>query len=342
MNLAGVLPVDSLARPAHPRAVGGRQRLLHGLSFSAASYPCPPLPAGGLELAAAPTEQVVGDPPDRCFSYGLTRRWPSGTSRGGRHGSSLGYFAAAFVIDGLFRGASFCKYVCPIGQFNFVQSLASPLEVKVRDPAVCASCHTKDCIRGRDGIPGCELNLFLPRKAGNMDCTACLDCVHACPYQNVGLIAGFPTAELWHDRQRSGVGRFGRRHDIAALIVVLVFGAFANAAGMVVPIAEGQRRLASLVGVHSALLATTAFYVLAVVGVPLLAVGGAAALSRRWGRRRSRHPGGGDALRLRPGAARARHVAGALPFSFSDELPNRRARRAVPRGRPRADVAGHA
>jgi cytochrome c oxidase assembly factor CtaG len=197
---------------------------------------------------------------------------------------TLGYFASAFVIDGLFRGASFCKYVCPIGQFNFVQSLASPLEVKARDPAVCASCRTKDCIRGRDGIPGCELNLFLPRKAGNMDCTACLDCLHACPHDNVGLIAGLPTAELWNDRQRSGVGRFGRRRDIAALIVVLVFGAFANAAGMVGPVAEAQGRLASLVGVRSPLFATTAFYLLALGALPLLAVGGAAALSRRWGR----------------------------------------------------------
>jgi cytochrome c oxidase assembly factor CtaG len=59
---------------------------------------------------------------------------------------AAGYFVAAFLIDGLFRGASFCKYLCPIGQFNFVQSLASPLEVKVRDPAICASCHTKDCM----------------------------------------------------------------------------------------------------------------------------------------------------------------------------------------------------
>jgi cytochrome c oxidase assembly factor CtaG len=197
---------------------------------------------------------------------------------------ALGYFAAAFVIDGLFRGASFCKYLCPIGQFNFVQSLASPLEVKARDPAVCASCRTKNCIRGRDGIPGCELHLFLPRKAGNMDCTACLDCAHACPHDNVGLIAGLPAAELWDDRQRSGVGRFGRRRDIAALIVVLVFGAFANAAGMVGPVAEGQERLALLVGVCSPLLTTTAFYLLALIALPLLAVGGAAALSRRWGR----------------------------------------------------------
>jgi cytochrome c oxidase assembly factor CtaG len=197
---------------------------------------------------------------------------------------ALGYFVAAFVIDGLFRGASFCKYLCPIGQFNFVQSLASPLEVKARDPAVCASCRTKDCIRGRDGIPGCELHLFLPRKASNMDCTTCLDCVHACPHDNVGLIAGPPAAELWNDRPRSGIGRFGRRPDLAALVVVLVFGAFANAAGMVGPVAEWQEQLALLVGVRSPLLTTTAFYLLALVALPPLAVGGAATLSRRWGR----------------------------------------------------------
>jgi hypothetical protein len=196
---------------------------------------------------------------------------------------ALGYFAAAFVIDGLFRGAAFCKYLCPIGQFNFVQSLVSPLEVKARDPAVCESCRTKDCIRGRDGIPGCELNLFLPRKGGNMDCTACLDCVHACPHDNVGLLAGTPGAELWQDRPRSGVGRFARRPDLAALVVVLVFGAFANAAGMVGPVAEARDRLADLFGVRSPMLATTAFYALALIVLPLLTVGGAAALSRRWG-----------------------------------------------------------
>jgi cytochrome c oxidase assembly factor CtaG len=197
---------------------------------------------------------------------------------------ALGYFVAAFVVDGLFRGASFCKYVCPIGQFNFVQSLASPLEVKARDPGVCASCRTHDCLRGRDGVPGCELNLFVPRKAGNMDCTACLDCVRACPHDNVGLIAVLPTAELWNDRQRSGIGRFSRRPDIAALVIVLVFGAFANAAGMVGPVAEAQERLSTLAGFQSPLLATTAYYLLALAALPLLAIGGAALLCRWWGR----------------------------------------------------------
>ena len=117
-----------------------------------------------------------------------------------------------------------------------------------------------------------------------MDCTSCLDCVHACPHDNIGLIATPPGAELWSDRQRSGIGRFGHRPDIAALVIVLTFGAFANAAGMVGPVAEWQERLSLMVGVRSTLLATTMFYLLALVALPLLAVGGAAMLSRRWGR----------------------------------------------------------
>jgi cytochrome c oxidase assembly factor CtaG/polyferredoxin len=192
----------------------------------------------------------------------------------------LAYFAAAFVIDGFFRGASFCKYVCPIGQFNFVQSLISPVEIKVRDPFVCASCQTKDCIRGRDGIPGCELHLYQPRKSSNMDCTFCLDCIHACPHDNVGILAQSPGKELWHDSFRSGLGRFGKRPDLAALIVVLAFGAFVNAAGMVAPVLEWRDKLASLLRQRSPLLVTSLFFVFGLLVLPVLMVGTSAALCR--------------------------------------------------------------
>jgi hypothetical protein len=197
---------------------------------------------------------------------------------------AMGYFIAALVVDGFFRGASFCKYLCPIGQFNFVASLVSPLEVAVRDPAVCASCRTRDCIRGRDGIPGCELHLYQPRKSGNMDCTFCLDCVHACPHDNVGILAATPGKDLWNDAHRSGIGRISRRPDLAALVLVLVFGAFANAAGMVGPVADYLDRLRTEWANCSPLLPTTLFYLAALLALPAMAVGAAAVLSRRWGR----------------------------------------------------------
>ncbi len=196
---------------------------------------------------------------------------------------AISYFAGAFVVDGFFRGAAFCKYVCPIGQFNFVQSLVSPLEVNVVNHDICATCGTKDCIRGRDGIPGCELRLYQPRKTGNMDCTFCLDCIHACPHENVGILARVPGVELWHDPPRSGVGKFSQRPDLAVLVIVLVFGAFANAAGMVGPVVAWHERLDRWLGESSPLLATSLFYMIALLALPALAVGAVAALSRRWG-----------------------------------------------------------
>src|ERR1044072_8015023 len=42
------------------------------------------------------------------------------------------YFAGAVLIDVIFKHATFCKFVCPIGQFNFVAATVSPFEVAVR------------------------------------------------------------------------------------------------------------------------------------------------------------------------------------------------------------------
>jgi hypothetical protein len=213
---------------------------------------------------------------------------------------AVGYFVAALVIDSFFRGAAFCKYVCPIGQFDFVQSLVSPWEVKVRDPEVCPSCKTKDCIRGRPAtvepaanaagspmpaVRGCELQLFVPRKSSNMDCTLCLDCIHACPNDNIGIVVSPPGAELWHDPLRSGIGRFGKRLDLAALVLVLVFGAFANAAGMVGTVADWQDWLRTQWGLQTQFWPITTYYFLSLVALPLLMVGSAAWLSRWWANR---------------------------------------------------------
>jgi cytochrome c oxidase assembly factor CtaG/ferredoxin len=200
---------------------------------------------------------------------------------------AIAYFAGALIIDSVFRDASFCKYVCPIGQFNFVQSLLSPLEVRVRQPSVCSSCQTHDCIQGRGSSPGCELQLFQPRKVGNLDCTFCLDCVTACPHENVGVIAVAPTASLWPDGPCSGVGRLSHRFDYAVLAVVLVFGAFANAAGMVTPVVDWQTNISAAAGLSSTFIPTTVFYVLCLFALPAISIGAAATASRRLGLRQS-------------------------------------------------------
>jgi cytochrome c oxidase assembly factor CtaG len=180
----------------------------------------------------------------------------------------INYFLAALVIDALFRGASFCKYICPIGQFQFVASLVSPLEVKVRQPDVCTSCKTHDCLRGNERQRGCEMDLHLPRKSGNLDCTFCLDCVRACPHENIGVMVVAPGMDLVRDTPRSSIGRLSRRLDIAALALVFVFAAFANAAFMTAPLVSFQEDLAMRLGLESPLSVTRVLLIIGLVLVP--------------------------------------------------------------------------
>jgi polyferredoxin len=203
----------------------------------------------------------------------------------------LGYFLGVLFVDGVFKHASFCKFVCPIGQFNFVASTISPLEVRVRNQEVCADCRTKDCIRGRRNQSselkviqrGCELALFQPLKVGNMDCTFCLDCVHACPHDNVGIISRLPAGELTIDTQRSGIGFFSRRKDLAALSMVFTFGAILNAFGMVSPVYALQSWLAHVLHINHEAPVLGLLFVMALVIEPALLLVLAGWLTQIWG-----------------------------------------------------------
>jgi ferredoxin len=203
----------------------------------------------------------------------------------------LAYFAGALLIDAVFKHATFCKFVCPIGQFNFVAATVSPFEVAVRDHDVCERCKTKDCIRGVRSIDaplvtiqrGCELALFQPRKTGNLDCTFCLDCVQACPYDNVGIMSRVPAMELVADPMRSGIGYFSKRKDLAVLAVVFGFGALLNAFGMVSPIYAFEQWLAKLFHVSTEFPVLASVFVLILVIEPLLLIGVASWITRVWG-----------------------------------------------------------
>lgn len=226
---------------------------------------------------------------------------------------AIAYFAAAFLVDGFFRGAAFCKYLCPIGHFHFVNSAVSPVEVAIRDPAVCACCRTRDCIVGRYEKPrtlpvlnpsrtdassppplppgagargkllqrGCELWLYQEKKSGNMDCTFCMECIHACPHDNVGILLRPPGRELWEDPLRAGVGRFSRRGDLAALALFLTFAAFMNAFGMVSPVYVLEASLAEALGTKPGPLTVGLLFLGGMVVLPFLAVALAGRASSR-------------------------------------------------------------
>ena len=204
----------------------------------------------------------------------------------------IAYFAGALVVDVIFKHAPFCKFVCPIGQFNFIASTVSPLEVKVRDQSVCVQCTTKDCIRGRrDPMSplviiqrGCELALYQPRKVGNVDCTFCLDCVYACPHDNVGILSRLPASELMIDPMRSGIGYFSQRKDLTALVIVFTFGALLNAFGMVSPIYALESWMGRALHVQNEAPILGLLFGWFVVLEPILLLGIAAWLTQVWGK----------------------------------------------------------
>lgn len=208
----------------------------------------------------------------------------------------VGYFVAVVLIDALFVEAPFCKFVCPIGQFNFVHSLVSPTQVAIADRDVCSRCITKDCIAGNEESPGCQTYLFQPAKHGNMDCTFCMDCVDACPHDNVAVFSIGRLDDLCGTRPRQSLGTTGQhsssvraptglstgmgssRFDIAMMIVLLFFAALVNAAWMTAPMIAIEDSLVERFGIGR-LPVMSAGFLFMVIGVPILVMQAVASMS---------------------------------------------------------------
>jgi polyferredoxin len=62
---------------------------------------------------------------------------------------AIGYFLAAYLVDTLFPAGTFCRYLCPLGQFNFTLAAASPTQIATIDERVCDDCLHKPCLHGR-------------------------------------------------------------------------------------------------------------------------------------------------------------------------------------------------
>ena len=173
----------------------------------------------------------------------------------------LAYFVASFVLEMVFSESAFCKYVCPLGTFNYVSSTISPFQISVADRNVCQTCVGKECLNGRSSIPGqpitrgsgnvlrlddiqvlgCGTELFAPQMQSNLDCTLCLDCARACPHENVVLGLRPPLAELRRDA-------WPKRWDVSFLVLIFAFASIGNAFGMVPPVFTLEVWLGNLLG----------------------------------------------------------------------------------------------
>src|SRR5690625_1737292 len=194
---------------------------------------------------------------------------------------AVGYFVAALAVDTLFPAGTFCRYVCPLGNFNFALSTVAPTQITAVNHDICRSCEHKPCLHGRETyetrgafdaithqgpvrrsafiptseirnangegyFPGCETNLFAPAIQSNMDCTNCFNCIRACPYDNVALTLRAPAREATRSP-------WLRRGGIAVMVMgaLLAFYGLLNAAAMVAPFHVLANNFANLTGITS-------------------------------------------------------------------------------------------
>ena len=218
----------------------------------------------------------------------------------------VAYFAASFILEALFDESPFCKYVCPLGSFNFAYSTGAPLQITAKNPDVCKSCVGKECVNGsfsptliirvdeigdstrtvahdRRGVLGCGTELFVPTIKSNMDCVLCLDCARACPHDNVALAAR-RSFRAWFDP-----AAWPKRWDVTLLIVILAAFGIVNAFGMIPPVYDLIDGIAGALGMMSGgdvtpageAVALALIFGLLGVALPVIAVRGAATLSRK-------------------------------------------------------------
>ncbi len=99
----------------------------------------------------------------------------------------LGLILAAAGVSLLFRRRAFCRYLCPVGGFIGLYAQVAPLELRVRDAAVCRDHTQKTCITGNEQGYGCPWNVYPGGLTDNTNCGLCMECLRTCTRDNIAL-----------------------------------------------------------------------------------------------------------------------------------------------------------
>jgi hypothetical protein len=94
---------------------------------------------------------------------------------------------AAIGLSIVFERRSFCRYLCPVGGFIGLYSQTAPLELRIKDKQICASCVGKPCYNGSANGYGCPWDVFPGGLTRNTYCGLCMECIRTCPYDNIAV-----------------------------------------------------------------------------------------------------------------------------------------------------------
>lgn len=113
------------------------------------------------------------------------------------------FIAVVLLLGVVFKKRVFCRYLCPIGGMLGLYSKIGPVELFVKDRAVCEKCAGKQCINGEEKWyklslkkmvfmyakqkDGCPVELIPNDLADKSACDLCMNCFEVCPHKNLNL-----------------------------------------------------------------------------------------------------------------------------------------------------------
>jgi ferredoxin len=121
----------------------------------------------------------------------------------------LGLFGLAIGLSLVFERRAFCSYLCPIGGFSGMYAQTSPVEIRVIDKDICAEHEVKSCYQA------CPWGLYPVAFRDSSACGLCMECLRACPQNNLALNLRPFSADL-------GVKRITSRLDETFLALVML------------------------------------------------------------------------------------------------------------------------
>ncbi|HLF28722.1 MAG TPA: 4Fe-4S binding protein [Anaerolineae bacterium] len=112
------------------------------------------------------------------------------------------FLALAIGASLIFERRAFCRYLCPVGGFIGLYAQLAPIELRVKDTAVCAAHTTKTCYTGNADGYGCPWQVFPGGLVKNTYCGACMECLRTCPHDNIAVNLRAFGADLWQPTSR--------------------------------------------------------------------------------------------------------------------------------------------